>query len=118
MKALTVDDSDDYREIIEALLKKNGFEVTSAKNGSEAMALLDGRENEFKLIVVDYDMPIMNGKVFIENIKRNGQSTSKIILLTGEVKTEDLCKFISKYTNTYYVSKNVPLSVLKRVLVA
>jgi len=56
---LVVDDEPDIRELIEYNLKKEGYEVTTAANGKEAIAL--SKRNIPDLIILDIMMPEMDG---------------------------------------------------------
>lgn len=114
MKALLVEDDELYREIIEELLQENGFQVMTAKNGIEALELLKGRECEFQLLVTDFNMPLMDGKVLIETILALHISIGKIIVLSGICHNESsLDELIQKNGNIHFVSKHVPLAVLR-----
>ena len=58
-KVLVVDDDKVLRESLEKALKINGFLVQSADNGEEAVKMV--RANEYDLVVMDVNMPVMNG---------------------------------------------------------
>lgn len=58
-KILIVDDNPEIREIIEILLKGEGFETVQAKNGLTALNQL--KKQDFDLIILDIMMPGMNG---------------------------------------------------------
>jgi CheY-like chemotaxis protein len=64
--ALVVDDDPDSRNLISTLLQEEGFSVTTAENGLEALE----KVNEFKpsIIVIDLLMPVMDGITFLEKL--------------------------------------------------
>lgn len=59
--ALIVDDSSLVRMITKTLLSKLGLEVSSVKDGAEVVAMYEAGEGHFDLIVMDLEMPVMNG---------------------------------------------------------
>ncbi|HEY0899523.1 MAG TPA: response regulator transcription factor [Sphingobacteriaceae bacterium] len=58
-KILIVDDEPDILELIEYNLKKEGYQVSTARNGQEAVAL--AKKNIPDLIILDIMMPVMDG---------------------------------------------------------
>jgi len=58
-RILIVDDESTIRLTLGTLLKRVGYEVTSAENGHEAIALLE--QQRFDLMLVDLKMPEMDG---------------------------------------------------------
>lgn len=80
---LLIDDEPDLRECISELLEGAGYTVTQADNGKTALELLKAG-NKPKVIVLDYMMPVMNGKAFCEiACKDHDISAIPIILLTA-----------------------------------
>jgi CheY-like chemotaxis protein len=63
-----VDDDGDIRELFQMLLEEEGYEVHTASDGVEALALLE-RIPRPSLIVLDYMMPIMNGVEFMKALR-------------------------------------------------
>lgn len=59
--ALVVDDSSIIRKITETLLNTFGYEVTTVKDGVEAIDMYKSGERQFDLIITDLEMPVMNG---------------------------------------------------------
>ena len=64
---LVVDDLAANRELIEGLLDGRGYEVRQARNGSEAIASV--RERQPDVVLLDIDMPIMDGITVCRSIK-------------------------------------------------
>lgn len=64
---LIADDSAAQRRFLEILLNMDGHQVTTVEDGLEAMAYLQA--NRPDLIIVDVNMPYMNGIELCENIK-------------------------------------------------
>jgi CheY-like chemotaxis protein len=80
--ALVVDDSMLIRHTVCRLLETHGFEVETATNGLEAMALLDSRLPD--LIVTDLQMPKMTGRELITELKRRNETkTIPLVVISG-----------------------------------
>ncbi len=56
---LLVEDNSVNQKLVSAILEKKGYEVSSAHNGAEALALMD--VTEFRLVLMDVQMPVMDG---------------------------------------------------------
>ena len=60
---LIIDDEDDVRDSLKALLETAGHEVVTASSGDEALKRLEG--GDINLMLVDYSMPGMSGEEFL-----------------------------------------------------
>jgi diguanylate cyclase (GGDEF)-like protein len=61
LRALVVDDHDSYREYVTALVSGFGFHVTACADGAEALDVLSSGAEMFDLLVIDYQMPRIDG---------------------------------------------------------
>ncbi|XP_047065334.1 two-component response regulator ORR42-like [Lolium rigidum] len=78
VKALIVEDSAVETMILSAMLRKFHCEITTAKNGKEAVEMfLEGKN--FDIIFCDKDMPVMSGPEAIEKIRALGEIHVKIV---------------------------------------
>ncbi len=85
---LIVDDSEVMRWTMTSTLKRNGYDVLTAKDGLDALEKIKDRE-KIHLIITDVHMPGMDGLSFIAEIrKREGYKFTPIIVLTTEIKDE------------------------------
>ena len=66
---LLVDDETLVVDIAKRKLQKGGFKVLTAANGEEALAVLE--RNQPDLIVLDIQMPVMNGYTFLLELEKN-----------------------------------------------
>ena len=85
-KILVIDDEELIIKSLAKLLEKNGFEVFVAKNGQDALAIVEG-EN-FNLIIADIRMPGMSGVETIESIYENTKKKTPVIFITGYADKE------------------------------
>jgi diguanylate cyclase (GGDEF)-like protein len=86
LRALVVDDDVNYRSYIGALLKRFDFEIVNAADGEEADAALE--ECAFDLLIIDCEMPRLNGLELIKRVRATHRSADVYaLMLTGH---EDL----------------------------
>jgi two-component system chemotaxis response regulator CheY len=83
--ALVVDDNTDVRLLARIGLEGDGFEVTEASGGEEALAHLDGGARP-DLVVLDVQRPVMTGWEFLETI-RGRDDVKEIPVIMCTVKT-------------------------------
>ena len=93
-KVLLSEDNDINAMIAETILNKNGAEVVRAKNGAEAvMAFKQSKENTYAAILMDLQMPVMDGYEAAKQIRaldRADAGTIKIIALSAVSFDEDI----------------------------
>lgn len=85
---LFVDDQDEVRRTGSRVLRRFGYTVIEAADGAEALELLRYPGHGISLVLTDYMMPRMNGKVLIERI-RALQLPVKLALSSGQVDVGD-----------------------------
>jgi EAL domain-containing protein (putative c-di-GMP-specific phosphodiesterase class I) len=79
-RVLVVDDEDALLRVFARALTSAGYSVTTARDGKQAMALLEGAT--FDAIVSDIDMPHMNGIQLLE-VVRQREADVPVLLITG-----------------------------------
>lgn len=91
-RILIIDDEKLVVESLKKLLKREGYDASIAKNGTEAMEQI--QEGDYDLIVSDIRMPDINGieivKKIREHLKQNGKQPVPEILITGYASKENL----------------------------
>lgn len=68
-RILAVDDEESIREFLEIMLKKEGYEVTTAEDGAQAMDLL--KKKSFDMVISDLQMPNVTGMELLKHVKDN-----------------------------------------------
>ncbi len=84
---LTIDDSKAIRDMISLTLGGAGYRVIEASNGAEGLQQL--KSEAVSLVIVDLNMPVMNGLDFIRHARRDPKGAGvPIVMLTTESKPE------------------------------
>ena len=79
--AMIIDDSTAMRKILLRSLTKLGFEACSAANGREAVNYLEQNAPELQLMLVDWNMPEMNGLEFIRCVRAMPRYASSLVMM-------------------------------------
>jgi len=111
-KILSVDDSPSVRKLVEFTLKSKGFQVASAEDGQEALEVM--AKEQFDAIILDINMPRMNGLEFLEKMMPDDTFTSiPVIMLTTEGQEEDKERAMGLGATAYIVKPFKPTELLK-----
>jgi diguanylate cyclase (GGDEF)-like protein len=89
MKILIADDDEATREVLVDLLSGQGYDVVTAKDGTEALDILC-REDAPSLAILDWLMPGQDGAEVCRNLRRSGKRYIYVLMLTVKDKMEDL----------------------------
>src|SRR5436305_6250267 len=107
---LIVDDEELNREGLARRLQREGYAVTAAKNGREALELLG--ERRFDLVLLDIMMPGMNGLDVLKFLRRiDSLIDLPIIMVTAKGESEDIVEALELGANDY-VTKPLDFSVV------
>jgi CheY-like chemotaxis protein len=100
---LVVDDEASIREITRVTLEKHAYEVITANDGVDAVALYAQRKEEIRVVIMDMMMPIMEGPASIRALRKIDPNV-KVIAVSGlkdngkliEIIGTDIDAFLSK----------------------
>ena len=70
-RLLLVEDNLVNQKVVMAMLRKKGFEIDVANDGREALAKLDAAERDYDVVLMDIQMPVMDGFETTRVIRRN-----------------------------------------------
>lgn len=86
-QVLIVDDSPSIRELLSSILRKAGFDVTSANDGQEGLDT--AQKADYDLVITDVNMPNMDGIELLSNLRQLPKYNFKpILILTTEYSQE------------------------------
>lgn len=88
LRILVAEDNLINQKIITHTLKKNGAEVVLAENGQEAVKLLE--ERVFDIVLMDMQMPVMDGYETIKYIRETLHSNIPVIALTASAFSDEI----------------------------
>ena len=119
MKFLCAEDNELNAEILTELLKIEGAECTICENGEEILkAFEQSAPGDYDMILMDVQMPVMNGYEATKAIRRSSHELAKkipIIAMTANAFSEDIQHSLSAGMNAH-VSKPVEMKVLEKTI--
>ena len=108
-RLLVVDDDSSHRAMLEAVLREEGYAVTSAAGGDEALAALEG--GSFALVLLDIRMAGKSGLEVLEEIRRR-QPGLPVVMMTAYASVETAVEAL-KIGARDYLSKPLDTTELK-----
>jgi DNA-binding response OmpR family regulator len=107
---LLVEDDDDERDALAALLEQEDYRVLQAPNGAEALKLLEAQPGQCQIILLDLMMPIMNGLDFRRLQKRKAELANiPVVLMSAGAQ---IAFAVEDLDAAGYVTKPVEISDL------
>lgn len=112
---LIVDDQAPIRQIIASILRRAGYsDIHQAENGKIAVRML--QELEVDLLVLDWDMPVMNGMEVLQWLE--GKELDKELMklmLTARAEQDNVVEAVAYGANNYIVKPFSPDTLLKKI---
>ena len=119
MRFLCAEDNELNAEILTELLKTEGAECTICENGEEVLkAFEQSAPGDYDMILMDVQMPVMNGYEATKAIRRSSHELAKkipIIAMTANAFSEDIQHSLAAGMNAH-VSKPVEMKVLEKTI--
>ena len=114
-RILLAEDNDMNAEITVELLSFHGFDVDRVKDGAECVSALEkAQPGYYCLILMDIQMPVMNGydaTLAIRKMKDTKKARIPIVAMTANAFAEDIQKVLSVGMNAH-VAKPVDMNIL------
>jgi len=112
---LVVEDEEVNYRLVQVILEKTGLEVTRAKNGKEAVNIISNPQNKkADLILMDIQMPVMNGYDATRLIRENDKDIP-IIAITAYTFSKDQDKIVNVGCNDYISKPFTGKDLLKKI---
>ncbi len=101
-QALVVDDSRAVRMILARTLAELGYEVRQAANGREALQLIDADPGAYRLVLLDWHMPEMDGLELLRRVRSRPQlSALVVVMVTTETDLDHVAEALAAGANEY-----------------
>ncbi|WP_113675357.1 response regulator transcription factor [Vallitalea guaymasensis] len=110
-KILVIDDEHGLLEVVEAYLKKDGYEVFTADNGKEGLSLYKNIAPDF--IILDLMLPDLSGEKICEIIRE--ESDVPILMLTAKSMEDDKISGLALGADDYLTKPFSPRELVMRV---
>lgn len=115
LKILIVDDSELNRELLAGMLEDE-YEIYQVENGKKAIDILEENREQFKLVLLDINMPVMDGYEVLSIMKRRKWLDKlPVIVISAEISGESVKKVYELGASDYFVRPFNVAIVLRRV---
>ncbi|HKR87286.1 MAG TPA: CHASE3 domain-containing protein, partial [Phenylobacterium sp.] len=113
LRILAVDDNASNRAVVEALLHALGLPVILASDGAEALEVL--RATPVDLVLMDVNMPVMNGLEALAAIREGqaGDPRVRVVALTADAMTGDRERYLAKGFDGHLSKPIVPQALIE-----
>jgi two-component system, chemotaxis family, chemotaxis protein CheY len=100
VRALIIDDSRFVRSYLRGLLQGKGIECDEAADGQAGLNRLHSGV-QFDLVLLDWNMPVMNGIETLQKIRAEGYSDTKVLMVTTEAENEFIVRALEAGADEY-----------------
>jgi two-component system chemotaxis response regulator CheY len=115
-RALVIDDSRTIRSILGKKLGQLGFKVSEAENGKAGIEVLQATP-AISLVLVDWNMPVMNGLEFVKQARADSKWDSvTIVMVTTETETSQMLAALDAGANDYIMKPFTDEIIAERLM--
>lgn len=111
---MIVDDDERIRRILSDFLKREGFKITEAADGGEAISFFNGNTADFDLVILDVMMPVADGWAVLRHIKDTSPNTA-VMMLTAKAEDGDQIYGFETGADDYVTKPISPVVLVARV---
>lgn len=116
-KILSVDDSVIVRKIIRGAVEVLNYELLEASDGNEAMSVINREWENIRLILLDWNMPGMNGYEFLKLVKKDVlYSKIPIMMVTTESEKDSIVKAVQAGVSNYLLKPFTTGELTKKII--
>jgi DNA-binding response OmpR family regulator len=112
---LIVEDDEVTSYMLEFLLQREGYTVTKANDGKEALKLIENSK-PFDIVLLDIMIPYINGFELVSHIRSQpAWGKTPVLMLSGKSQEKDIVKALDSGATDYIVKPFQPGEVLARI---
>ena len=115
---LLVDDEEPARTVTREMLEQSNYHVLDARNGKEALAIVERDPGRIRLVITDLLMPVLDGVTLLRNLRRRFPEL-KAIAITGGLSHEEMEQALESESAAFILKPfgaAVLLETIRRVL--
>ncbi|MBT4287064.1 MAG: response regulator [Deltaproteobacteria bacterium] len=113
---LIVEDNRGSRELLDLIIRREGFKTILAENGVEAFKIMKQHEQEIDLVITDFMMPEMDGEELCMKIRKElGNKTVPVIFLSALNERDSILKIFKAGASDYVVKPFAKEELMARV---
>lgn len=117
MKILSIDDSKTIRATVKSIVDEIGIELLEAEDGLAGLKVLDEYSGDINLILLDWEMPNMNGYEFLKTVKMDSRYRSiPVIMLTSVSQKERMIEAIRSGAEQYLTKPFTSETLLTKIV--
>lgn len=110
---LVVEDDSHIRELVLYILQKEGYSVIGVSSAEDALEKC--KQQAFDLIILDIQLPGLNGYQFCQHLQREHTHLPLIIMLTDQADVSDIEKGLASYADDYIAKPFNPRILIARI---
>ncbi|MEZ6123597.1 MAG: response regulator [Planctomycetaceae bacterium] len=109
MDALVIDDSRAMRRVLRRIVEPMGFNVLEAEHGQDGLEKLDEHEDSVGLILVDWNMPVMDGLQFVKTLRADSERRRiNIVMVTTETEPTQMARALMAGVDEFVMKPFTP----------
>ena len=116
MLALIIDDSRAMRRVLRRIVEPLGFSVIEAEHGQDGLNQLKQHNHDVDLILVDWNMPVMDGLQFVKTLR--GDATVPhitVVMVTTETEPAQMARALMAGVDEFVMKPFTPEILIEKL---
>jgi signal transduction histidine kinase/CheY-like chemotaxis protein len=115
-EVLVIDDNSLAIKALDRQLTQMGLNTTSFASAQQALTLIETEQRQYKLIILDWTMPVMGGEMFLTRLQQVAPQAAEINIVLTAYNTEIVSRFSQRLKINAVLQKPVLTSVLFKTI--